>query len=93
MAKICEKLIDRCLFKGSRDNMTAMVVAFEGAKIGAMTDLAMSDEEPVSRQSWLTVVPPVFGTCTKAKRLSQLIGRLFGCAMLSTRYDIVQIEK
>ena len=35
MGTVCEELLDMCLEKGSKDNMSAIVVAFAGAKVGA----------------------------------------------------------
>jgi|EP01047_Picozoa_sp_COSAG01_P045539 hypothetical protein len=35
MGSVCEELLDMCLEKGSKDNMSAVVLAFEGAVIGA----------------------------------------------------------
>ena len=35
MGTVCEELIDVCLEKGSKDNMSAIVVAMGGAHFGA----------------------------------------------------------
>ena len=35
MGTVCEELLDMCLEKGSKDNMSAIAIAFGGAKVGA----------------------------------------------------------
>lgn len=39
LGSICESLIDECFKKGSTDNMTAMLIAFEGADKYSSNDM------------------------------------------------------
>jgi hypothetical protein len=34
IGQVCEEVLDICLAKGSRDNMSAVIVAFDALKIG-----------------------------------------------------------
>jgi hypothetical protein len=58
LSKVCNEVVDNCLYKGSRDNMSIVLIAFEGAPkidpIMAGKDHKLDDEIKTQTEKFLS---------------------------------------